>query len=55
MDWLWFVACLINFMGEERLDPDAEVTAEELQAAFANARVRYVIESFQKDIDEGRI
>ena len=55
MDWLWFIACLVCMVNEEKIDGDAKVSIDELKAAFNHAQVRYIIENFQKDLDEGRI
>ena len=55
MDWLWYIASLICMVNEGMIDGDAEVSIDELNATFSHAQVRYVIENFQKNLDEGRL
>ena len=53
MDWLWYIASLICMVNEGMIDGDAKVSIDELNATFSHAQVRYVIENFQKNLDEG--
>ena len=54
MDWLWYIASLICMVNEGMIDGDAKVSADELNATFNHAQVRYILENFQKNLDEGR-
>ena len=55
MDWVTFLAHVVRMIQDGTINPDEDVTPDDLNAVYAHAQIRNIIFGVQKDIDEGRL